>query len=148
MDQDKTVILVMVDVDRFKEFNDTYGHRQGDEFLIMVANALDSSLRKGDQACRMGGDEFAAALYFNKGVSVEIIHNRVRQLFDTVDMTIRSAEMSTSVSMGVAIEDENLNTFNKLYDAADKALYKSKAQGRAKVSINSDSLTDDKIEDN
>ena len=64
-----TAMMIMMDVDRFKQYNDTYGHQNGDEYLILIAQNLQASLRGEDFACRMGGDEFAAMLFFDKSVS-------------------------------------------------------------------------------
>ena len=65
----------------FKEYNDTYGHHNGDKYLILMAQTLEAALRKEDRACRMGGDEFAAALLFQPDVSEEKIQERVRMIF-------------------------------------------------------------------
>ena len=59
--------MLMMDMDHFKEYNDTYGHHNGDKYLILMAQTLEAALRKEDRACRMGGDEFAAALLFSAG---------------------------------------------------------------------------------
>lgn len=130
------VMLLMVDVDKFKQFNDTYGHHAGDEFLIMVAQALTDALRNEDMSCRMGGDEFAAALFFKRECSEEFMLQRAQQIFDKINMSLLSAEKATTLSMGAVISDENKNTFNKLYEASDKALYTSKALGRSRLSVN------------
>ncbi len=130
------VMLLMVDVDKFKQFNDTYGHHAGDEFLIMVAQSLTDALRNEDMSCRMGGDEFAAALFFKRECSEEFMLQRAQQIFDKINMSLLSAEKATTLSMGAVISDENKNTFNKLYEASDKALYTSKALGRSRLSVN------------
>lgn len=64
LQEDTNVMLLMMDIDHFKEYNDTHGHRSGDEFLIMVANALREAAGENGLACRMGGDEFAVALRY------------------------------------------------------------------------------------
>lgn len=129
-----TVLMLMMDVDKFKEYNDTFGHRAGDEFLILTAQALTSSMKAEDLACRMGGDEFAAALFFDKAISSQVMHERAKQIFDRVNMTLTSSNGGTSLSMGIAISSDEIHTFNQLYEASDKALYQSKTNGRAKLS--------------
>lgn len=135
LNEDTKTVMFMMDIDRFKEYNDTLGHRAGDEFLILVAQALSASMDEEGMACRMGGDEFAAALFFEKDRPVSEIFSAAKQIFEKVNLTVTSADGGTSLSMGVAIADEEHRTFNRLYEAADKALYKSKENGRGMVSF-------------
>lgn len=135
LDDKFRVMLLMLDVDKFKEYNDSYGHRAGDEFLVLVAHALSSSLRGSDLACRMGGDEFAAALFFKKDCSKEFMYSRAQQIFDKIMMSVSAAPNSTGLSMGAVVADDELKTFNQLYEASDKALYSSKEKGRGCISI-------------
>ena len=122
------------DVDKFKEYNDTYGHHDGDRFLILVAQALNLALRKEDCACRMGGDEFAAALFFSTDTPEEVMQNRAQQIFDKINLTLKSVDDRTGISMGVAIS-RLASTFNQLYEASDHALYQAKAEGRGRMVI-------------
>jgi diguanylate cyclase (GGDEF)-like protein len=119
----------------FKAYNDTYGHHAGDEFLIQTAQALTNSLRKDDLACRMGGDEFAAAIFFPVDASDELMGQRGQQIFDRMSLTLRSAKEGTSISMGGAVAEAGQSTFNQLYEAADQALYRAKEQGRGRFSL-------------
>ena len=128
------VLMLMMDVDKFKEYNDTFGHHNGDKFLILVAQTLDISLRKEDRACRMGGDEFAAALFFDLNASEASIRERAQQIFDKVNITLKGADGGTGISMGVVIARPE-TTFNQLYEAADKALYQAKENGRGRLVI-------------
>lgn len=127
------VVMSMMDVDYFKEYNDTYGHQSGDEYLILIAQSLLSSLRKEDYACRMGGDEFGAMLFFDKKVSEIIIRERIRQIFDKLNLLVK-AHNGTSISMGAVIVKKE-TSFNQMYKEADRLLYKAKDQGRGKVVI-------------
>ncbi|MCQ2545725.1 MAG: diguanylate cyclase, partial [Clostridia bacterium] len=128
----KTVLL-MIDVDNFKEYNDTYGHRSGDEFLIVTANAIHESLRESDLSGRMGGDEFAAAIFFPKEVSDADIKNRIQEIFENISTRISSVENGTTLSMGAAIATDEHTNFTDLYDAADAALYSSKDAGKNRI---------------
>ncbi len=127
------VMFLMVDVDRFKEYNDTYGHHAGDEFLILVAQTLLSSLRDCDISCRVGGDEFAVALFFKGDCANEFMYKRARQIFDKINMLVHSATRGTTISMGAAIVDKDCRTFGKIFEMADKALLKSKKDGRGRL---------------
>ena len=129
------VMMLMLDVDHFKEYNDSYGHKAGDEFLALAGQALTSSLRHNDIAGRMGGDEFAAALFFKKECTDEFMYERAQQIFDKINMTLKVNSAGTSLSMGAVIANDQLKTFNELYESADKFLYKSKELGRSKLSV-------------
>lgn len=128
------IMMLMIDVDRFKEYNDTFGHHNGDKFLILAAQTLMMSLRKEDRACRMGGDEFAAALFFDKDTPDAQLQERAQQIFDKVNITLKSVEGGAGISMGMVIVDSEV-TFNQLYEAADKALYHAKDHGRGRLAV-------------
>ena len=136
------IMMLMLDVDKFKEYNDTYGHHCGDKFLILVAQALLISIREEDRACRMGGDEFAAALFFDMNAGSECIRERAQQIFDKVSIALKGADMGTGISMGAAVMEPNM-TFNQLYEAADRALYQAKNTGRGRLVIADDTLKKD-----
>ena len=125
------IVMLMMDMDHFKEYNDTYGHHNGDKYLILMAQTLEAALRKEGRACRMGGDEFAAALLFQPDVSEEKIQERVRMIFDKINLTLKAVEGGSGLSMGVAFAEPEI-TFNQLYELADKALYQAKESGRGR----------------
>lgn len=127
-------MMIMADLDNFKYYNDSHGHYNGDKFLIQTAQAIQSTLRIDDSACRMGGDEFAIAISFANDVRDEQIKERALQIFDKVSFILKTTEETGSISMGAAIARENM-TFNQLYELSDKALYKAKKDGRNKIEI-------------
>ena len=131
---DSIVMMIMMDVDRFKQYNDTYGHHNGDKYLVLVAQALLMSLRDEDYACRMGGDEFAAMLFFGKNIPDKAIMERAQQIFDKVNLTVKSAEGSSGISMGAVIAKTEVN-FNQLYEESDNALYSAKEKGRGRIVV-------------
>ncbi|MDD6050853.1 MAG: diguanylate cyclase [Clostridiales bacterium] len=128
------VMMMMMDVDKFKEYNDKFGHHNGDKYLILVAQTLDTSLRRDDRSCRMGGDEFAAALFFELDTPEPIIWERAQQIFDKLSITLKGTASGTGISMGVAIAEPGMN-FNQLYEASDTALYQAKKNGRGRMVI-------------
>ncbi len=130
------VMLLMVDVDHFKQYNDSYGHVAGDEFLTLVGQTLQSCLRHDDIAGRMGGDEFAAALFFKSSCTDEFMYERAQQIFDKINMTLAMNPKATSLSMGAVIAGGSVDSFTELYECADKRLYKSKEGGRSRLSVN------------
>ena len=135
INDESKIMLLMMDVDKFKQYNDTYGHRAGDEFLIMLSHALTETLRKNDLACRMGGDEFAAALFYDDSITDSVMYDRAQQICDKLNMILSNQKGGTSLSMGIVTTKENKTTFNKLYEQADSALYQAKESGRARMVV-------------
>lgn len=132
------IMMIMIDFDKFKEYNDTFGHSKGDEYLIIAAHTLTSLIRDGDLACRMGGDEFALALFFRKEGDDESIYSRATTIFQDLSLMMNSNEniKFSGVSMGAAISSDEIRSFNQLYEAADKCLYEAKEKGRNRICLN------------
>lgn len=128
------VMLLMIDVDHFKKFNDTFGHQAGDEFIKDMARCIEKHLRKNDLACRMGGDEFACAIIFPKKVALDRIKERSHEIFRSISSSIDELYPGMTISMGVCVSNAEYSTFKKLYRKADQQLYTSKANGRAQIS--------------
>ena len=135
---DQSVSLLMIDVDNFKSFNDTYGHRQGDLGLKSVARALDASVRQWDGlAARYGGDEFVAILPKANSERAAQIGLEIRRWV----ASRTEAELSEhrlpglTVSMGIATFPIHAADAITLIDAADKAYYAAKRKGKNQMSI-------------
>ena len=135
LDKNTRTVFIMMDIDYFKEYNDSHGHRAGDNLLITLGNALKSSLRSSDISGRLGGDEFAAAMFFRKDADDALIRERVQETFDKVSSKLSKEEPDASFSMGVAISHRDSSTFTMLYDAADAAMYSAKNEGRNRLII-------------
>ncbi|MGN0732914.1 MAG: diguanylate cyclase domain-containing protein [Emergencia sp.] len=132
LDNKYRIMMLMIDIDLFKIYNDTYGHQEGDNLLVFLAKTLEESLSPSDLACRMGGDEFAAALFFEPDQSEEVMYNRAREIFEKLHVTLHALNPCISVSVGTAISDSS-STFNSLYKKSDEALYKAKNNGRDRI---------------
>ena len=133
---EQRAMLVMIDVDHFKQYNDTYGHRAGDEFLILCAQSLEGTLHTGELASRMGGDEFAAMLFFPADATDEAMTRRGEELCSRMNLVLSSRSRGTSgVSCGGAICSGEAQAFDRLYEKADQALYRSKQRGRGIFSL-------------
>ncbi len=127
--------LIMVDIDHFKKINDNYGHLFGDKVLKSVAAVLMSNLKGKDTVARIGGEEFAILLGDTKLKIAEIVAENLRYAVHTSRvMKADTGEMleKVTVSMGVTVYQKG-ETSDKFMDRADKALYKSKRDGRNKV---------------
>ncbi|MCH9650068.1 MAG: diguanylate cyclase [Deltaproteobacteria bacterium] len=134
--------LLLIDVDFFKEFNDTYGHLAGDRCLVEVAEALSRSLhRAGDAVARYGGEEFAAILPRTDEANASLLGEKLRQAVEELDIEHRGSKVSDrlTVSIGVAVtnpssREASRGELESLLAAADEALYRSKREGRNRVS--------------
>jgi len=128
----RPISFLMIDIDNFKKYNDTFGHPSGDELLAQVAGLFKRLARKVDTVARYGGEEFAIILpeTIKEGawVAAERLRNRVAEMEFAENSKI-------SVSIGIGFFDGVDNSFTKedLVDMADKALYNAKTGGRNKV---------------
>jgi diguanylate cyclase (GGDEF)-like protein len=133
--QDDGTALVLLDIDRFKSINDTYGHPVGDTVLVHVAGILSARTRSDTVVCRMGGDEIAVLL---PGCPRYLAERRAEQLLEAVHSTPMQLADGTlvaiSVSAGVAHVPPGAQALHQLYAAADAALYDAKRSGRGRVS--------------
>jgi diguanylate cyclase (GGDEF)-like protein len=123
-----SVAVVVMDLDRFKQINDTWGHAVGDEALVKLSEHLSAELRAGDFAGRMGGDEFMLALVRADAHSAERVLSRLRASLDHT--TIGPAGERLGFSAGIAEFPRHARTRDDLLRAADTALYWGKTEGR------------------
>ena len=131
---DVPLSVVMLDIDLFKNFNDTYGHSCGDIVLKQTAIVIQDNIRVGDLAARYGGEEFCLLLPDADGPKAVVIAERVRKSVEANKILYEGKALSVTVSLGVAVyrPDEDLSA-KVLMDRADKALYQSKHDGRNRV---------------
>lgn len=123
--------LLLFDVDRFKEVNDTAGHQTGDRVLERFAHLVAASLRPGDLCARLGGEEFACLLLDTPMAAALALAERVRgKLADT---RFAGLESRVTVSAGLAMASEAGRDLSALLANADRALYRAKAEGRNRV---------------
>ena len=122
--------LLMMDMDNFKLINDNYGHIAGDKTLRMFADTMRDFALDGDILCRIGGDEFI--LFVRDATSKEELSRRANDMIQDMCRKIEenNYETNTSVSIGIAKAPEDGVEFSKLYNAADKALYYVKQNGK------------------
>ena len=127
--RDKTVIaILLMDLNRFKEINDTLGHFYGDYLLQMIAPRLRQSIRKSDTIARFGGDEFAVVL---PGVVMEQAINIAEKIAVSMEEPFRveGSQLSVDVSIGIALYPEHGEDSDTLLQRADVALYAAKKAG-------------------
>lgn len=127
--------LVIIDIDNFKGFNDTYGHQTGDQVLRLVAMTLKSNIKGKDLAARYGGEEFIAILPSTDIEGAMIVAENVRKAIQAKELLKRSTNEKLgriTASFGVATYTQN-DTPNSLIERADRCLYAAKHAGRNRV---------------
>ncbi len=129
----KDLSLLLLDIDHFKQTNDTHGHLTGDAVLEHIAKLMKSRLREMDIVCRWGGEEFLVLL---KGCNLETACNMGEELRLAIlnnPLICQDKTVTTTVSIGIS-EYQSKDTREELIGRADKALYKAKRSGRNRVS--------------
>lgn len=121
--------LIILDIDKFKDYNDTFGHAYGDKVIVAVANVIKDAVKDIGVAGRIGGDEFMAIVNTN---SEEDIRNITRNIRLGINWSITNPDAATVVtcSMGIARSPLNTRTYEELFKLADKCLYIAKNKGR------------------
>lgn len=126
----RKVAVVFIDLDHFKEINDTLGHQAGDRFLVAIAGQLKTVPREIDTCARLGGDEFALVLSNVEGKDqVGMVTRRILDALDR-EFIIDGTFLHASASIGVAIFPDDADDAILLLKRADMAMYRSKETGR------------------
>ncbi|GAA2141904.1 diguanylate cyclase [Glycomyces algeriensis] len=126
--------LLAIDLDRFKDVNDTYGHPVGDQVLIELARRITGQIREVDLAFRHGGEEFMVLLPETDAVGASAVAERLGKAVNARKFKVNDAsggrELGITVSIGIAVLGEHADTATGVLAAADEALYAAKAGGR------------------
>jgi diguanylate cyclase (GGDEF)-like protein/PAS domain S-box-containing protein len=125
-----SVCIMMIDIDHFKQVNDTYGHEAGDAMLKDMADALAGHSRRGDFACRFGGEEFVIVM---PNINMDVAYERaeaLRESLNSLRVPYGRYSLSATFSMGIACYPANGETRDSLLRAVDKAMYAAKDAGR------------------
>jgi diguanylate cyclase (GGDEF)-like protein/PAS domain S-box-containing protein len=127
--------IVMMDIDHFKNVNDTYGHEAGDIVLKTLADTVTTQSRQGDFACRYGGEEIVLVM---PNIGIEVARERVNSLHRSIAslyIPFGRFHLNVTMSMGIALYPKHGDTKELLLRAADRALYTAKNAGRNRVII-------------
>lgn len=140
---------LMVDADRFKQINDSFGHAGGDDVLRRIANAIREELAPQDVLCRYGGEEFCAFLKCKSTQHAKLITERIRQRIESLRWPPTSAlsSLQVTVSIGIACRSQRNQSPDTLIQQADKALYQAKNAGRNCVVLYSGDRSGDRSGD-
>ena len=132
-----TMSLLLIDLDHFKQINDTHGHLAGDDVLIEVAAVLQRVVRAVDVVARYGGEEFVVVLPETAGAGAEAFAERLRELIESqafVASRGRAIRLTTSIGVS-SFPDFGVESVEDLLTKADQALYRAKSEGRNRVRI-------------
>ncbi|MEX1294867.1 MAG: GGDEF domain-containing protein, partial [Candidatus Limnocylindrales bacterium] len=128
--------VLMVDLDHFKDVNDTFGHLAGDRVLHAVARSIRRVLREGDILIRYGGEEFLAVLPGASAADLGDLAERLRRAVSATEVPDREVRIRVTASVGAASYPEHdVSSASDLVEAADEALYVAKRSGRDRVSL-------------
>ena len=131
--------LLMIDIDNFKLFNDTYGHRIGDEVLFKVGSYLVSNIRKTDMVARYGGEEFIIILNNVDEEQAYIIGDKLRK--GVANLTVPTIKKNITISIGISLFPKHGQFKEELIIKADQALYNAKEKGKNRIEIWNPNLT-------
>ena len=129
--------LILLDIDDFKEYNDSYGHLKGDKLLSKIGDAIRESIRGVDKAYRYGGEEFSILLPSTSLETGVIVAERLRAKIDQ--------ETAVTISAGICECNDSL-TPETFFKKADKMLYKAKKEGKNRVCIENDQMKNQNIQ--
>ncbi|HEY4376585.1 MAG TPA: EAL domain-containing protein, partial [Acidimicrobiales bacterium] len=138
------VAVLFCDLDRFKAINDQFGHDRGDQLLVEVAEKIGRALRPSDTVSRLGGDEFVVLCddLVDPGQAM-LVAERVSRAVESVVVRIDGDELGVTASIGVAVSNDEIENPEELLRDADMAMYRAKAQGRARRELFSAEPGDD-----
>ncbi len=141
--RDRTqVALMLLDLDRFQNVNDSYGHDVGDELLKCVAQELDQSIPNVDTLCRLGGDEFALLFDHLEDIDqLPLLATRIISLLNRPWKLSKGKKVTVGASLGISLSPQNGMDAHTLLQHADAALYQAKTEGRSRFCFFSDELT-------
>ncbi len=134
LDYDDTVVVIMADLDHFKEINDSYGHVVGDQVLIDTAQRMRRAIRRANAVGRYGGEEFLIVLDNTPLEQAELIAERIRARLAMQPINVGQVEIPITISLGLATALVN-DTIETVIERADSALYRAKREGRDRVAV-------------
>jgi diguanylate cyclase (GGDEF)-like protein len=127
---ERTMILLMMDLDHFKRINDTYGHLAGDKVIMDFSSRVESMLRRVDRLGRYGGEEFVVLLPETTSGMAAIVAERIRQA------AANATEVTPyTVSIGLAASNKADRSVHEILERADAALYRAKEGGRNRIEL-------------
>ncbi|MBP9490969.1 MAG: sensor domain-containing diguanylate cyclase [Aliarcobacter sp.] len=122
--------FIMFDIDFFKNINDNFGHKAGDEVIISLANLIKNNIRKIDIFSRIGGEEFAIVLPNTDMEKTKELAIKLKNLVENHTLAVENHKIKITISMGLATLNEETQNYDEIFKTADTNLYKAKEAGR------------------
>lgn len=133
--KEQRLSVLMMDLDHFKQVNDTHGHEAGDMVLKTLSKVLSTQVRASDMVVRYGGEEFLMVMQESDGFSGERVAEKIRQAVEKMKIPTPSGILRKTISIGVARYPSDGDDFAEVVNFADMALYRAKAEGRNRVVV-------------
>ncbi len=131
----QSLAILMIDLDKFKQVNDTHGHAAGDEVLKTIVQIGTKALRKSDVLARFGGEEFVVLLPHADIKEATMLANRLRKNIEEAEIKAGELELRVTVSIGVSIQAADESDITEMLSRADQAMYNAKHGGRNRVEV-------------
>ncbi len=131
--REKALAVIFMDIDHFKNVNDSYGHSVGDEVLQSLGKVILNETRPGDYCVRYGGEEIIVVGFYVRLEAAAEVADRIRIAFGKQSFVVDGSEFSVTVSAGISIYNCDSESFEETIERADKKLYESKASGRNRI---------------
>ena len=132
-DAQTVVVILIMDIDNFKGYNDTYGHPQGDVLLCVCAQSLAAACGPEALVARLGGDEFCAAIPLQADAGEAAANQLANKIFVSMQQALKPYGSNVGVSMGMVLATDATSTLSELYEKADEALYWAKSEGKMRL---------------
>ena len=129
------IAIMMFDIDDFKDVNDAYGHSVGDMVLVEIVKKINNIIRSSDQLIRWGGDEFIVILPGLREEHMMELGEKILNAVSSIEITIEDEIVSSTISIGFSYFRDTDSDYNDVIKRIDDAMYKSKKQGKNKVTI-------------
>lgn len=126
----RTLSIFLLDIDHFKQINDTYGHLSGDQVLKQFAAFLQQTVRATDYVARYGGEEFVVILPETSLKKAEELAERLRMQTEELNIALKQTTLKITISIGISSYPEHGKSYEQLLEAADSAMYQAKMNGR------------------
>ncbi|WP_456451283.1 diguanylate cyclase [Hydrogenimonas sp.] len=136
--------VLMLDIDFFKQVNDTYGHDIGDQFIRLLAQTIQESVRNADIVARYGGEEFVVLLHQSTPEGAKKVAEKIRTAFEKRTIHINGKHIHKTVSVGLSLFPQDAKTLREAIKYADVALYRAKESGRNRVVVFESRMYDEK----
>ena len=126
--------VLFIDIDHFKDFNDTHGHLVGDKILRLVANTVRQNMRLSDSCGRWGGEEFVALANDLNMEGLQTVSEKLRATIEGTRVQDKGLDLNVTVSIGATLIHSN-DTLQSIIDRSDKLMYRSKREGRNRATV-------------